>query len=107
MPPKGNAWQHTIFVVDLLRLPFVQHWNWLQSKHWQLPFPAVPVAHKEVSMCRFSSVGWCNKIVGAACVTLATTKKQTYRTWCESQKDMALHVAYEKGCDSRVVSTKK
>ena len=40
MPPKGNAWQHTIFVVGLLRQPFLQHWNWLERRHWHLPFPA-------------------------------------------------------------------
>ena len=46
MPPKGNAWQHTIFVVGLLQLPFLQHWNWLERRHWHLPFPVVPVAHE-------------------------------------------------------------
>ena len=51
--------------------------------------------------------GLVNKIVDAACATVATTKKQTYRKWSESEKDMALHIAHEKGSDSQAVSTKK
>ena len=48
--------------------------------------------------------GLVNKIVDTACATIATTKTQTYRKWSESEKDMALHIAHEKGSDSRAVS---
>ena len=48
--------------------------------------------------------GLVNKIVDTACASVATTKKQTYRKWSESEKDMALHIAHEKSSDSRAVS---
>ena len=103
MLPKGNMWQHTIFVVGLLQLPFLQHWIWLERRHWHLPFPAVLVAHEGVSMWRFFIRGFVNKIVEVACATFATTKKQTHRKWSESEKDMTLHIAREKSSDSRAL----
>ena len=48
--------------------------------------------------------GLVKKIVDIACATVATTTKQTYRKWRESEKDMALHIAHEKASDSRAVS---
>ena len=44
--------------------------------------------------------GLVNKIVDASWATIATTKRKTYRKWSEGEKDMALHIAQEKGSDS-------